>query len=314
MTRSLSLLVLLTGCPDPLKDATINLADANNYSYAADIEIGTVPTAIATDITAHWDNLDTDIQGHAITSCDDIDHLQVVWFQYLTLDELEEKVICNNIKGSDADVATTQDPEEEEPSDCQAMLSETKVVGNAFIPEDYYAQDYGVWLAQALTGSKNYRMVVALEPSADNTETDFSFENDSSVLDFSTNLHDLSAVTVPESALSYTVDWSGLVDGANADGCEPSQVYKADTLWLARFDSMTVAELEDQFLDLELIADEIWTTGAGAVTSADLGEAVSATDGSTFEGFSSDATWVIALRATTSVSPAPVFLTVLNVE
>ncbi len=310
---------LLVGCPgggvkEPPKDELIYVSDVNNYSYAATIALGTYPTAIGTDITFHWDNLTKDIQTHDIASCDEIDYLSLIWFQYLTIEELEAKIICGDIKQSDADVIEVQEPEEAEPSDCQAKMSETALLSNFFVPEKYYVYDYGVWFARVTTGSINTRMLLTLDPSAESSVTDVSFENDSSTLDFSVNLHDLTPVNVPAEALSYVIDWSTLLAGANADGCEPSEINAADQLWIARYDTLTVPDLEAQFLNLELVADEAWTVDAGARTNVDLAGAVSLTDGSSFVDFSGGGTWVLALRSTVAENPAPLFLTVLNVE
>lgn len=308
---------LLLGCTDgakTLEDELIYVSDPNNYTYAASIALGTAPTALGTDITFRWDALTSDIQTHDVSSCDEIDNVFLIWFQYLTLDELEDKIICNDIAQSDADVITLLEPEEPDPSDCQAKASELSVVGNPFIPEKYYVYDYGVWFTRVTTGTNRTRMLSALAPSADSDVTEFSFRNDSSTLDFTVNLHDLSVVAVPAEALSYTIDWSTLLAGANADGCDPSEVNEADQLWLARYDDLSVEDLEADFLNLELIADEIWTADAGARTNLTLSDAVSATDGSAFADFSGGGTWILALRSTISENPAPIFLTVLSVE
>ena len=308
---------LLFGCPPvakPPEDEIIYIADVNNYSYGAAITLGSTPTAMATDVTFRWDNLTQDIQTHAVGGCDAIDYTSLIWFQYLTVPELEAKIICGDIKQSDADVIVIQDPEEAESSDCQASMSELAIVSNFFDPAEYYVYDYGVWFARVTTGTKLTRMLTTLAPSTSSTNTEVSFEDDSSALTFSVDLDTLTPVPVSAEALSYTVDWSTLLVGANADGCDPSEINEADQLWIARYDTLSVADLAADFLNLELIADEVWTADAGARTNVVLSDAVSLTDGASFVDFSGGGTWVLALRSTISDNPAPLFLSVLAVE
>ncbi|NOY25778.1 MAG: hypothetical protein GXP62_07875, partial [Oligoflexia bacterium] len=73
----------------------------------------------------------------------------------------------------------------------------------------------------------------------------------------------------------------------------------------------TPAELEDTFLDLELITDDLWHFPVAGGTGLSLSSDTSA-EGN-FAGLSSDGTWILALQCTTCANPAPPFLTVLKV-
>ncbi|MCP4810359.1 MAG: hypothetical protein GY884_33900 [Proteobacteria bacterium] len=102
----------------------------------------------------------------------------------------------------------------------------------------------------------------------------------------------------------WELDWSALT----TTGQGYDFVYSdADGLMLGFYEGLTPADLEGQFLDLELVATELWNMEIDAGTSASL----NGLEG--FQGFTrTDGTWILALRCSTCPNPAPLFLTVLE--
>lgn len=306
-------LLLLTACPgrgttekDPPE--TLYVADENNYSYSGAIGLGHQTVQMGADILFDWSGLTTDIQGHAMDPSE-VTTLWVIWFQYLESEELASLLVCDDVAQSDADVIASFDV-----TGTSAHFSDLTVLENPFPPEKYFVYDTGTWFTRVTTGSTNTRMMGVLDPVAEEPNTDFPFGTSLSTLTVDANLSDLTAVTVNGNAEGWTVDWSTLIDGANADGCDPSDVSDADQFWLARYDGKTVADLEGQFLDLELLADALYTGAGGGVTAMDISTLTNPDDGSAFPGFQSGELWLAALRCTFCENPAPIFLTVLNVE
>jgi hypothetical protein len=76
---------------------------------------------------------------------------------------------------------------------------------------------------------------------------------------------------------------------------------------------MGVAEIEASFLDIELLASDLYTLQLDGGTTASLSGLVTA-EGKVFEGFDTSSTWLLALRCTRCTNPAPIFLTVLQVS
>lgn len=313
---NLPLLTLLLACA-PAKfeeEVVLSLADANNYTYGASLTLGVVPTAAESDVTFRWDALTVDLQGDPVESCDDIDSVRLLWFPDLTAGALEDDILCGTIAQSGTAGIWLLDPEEEEPSDCQALSSELSLTSDAFVPAEDYVSDAGVWAAWVVTGLLDFRMVTTLVPSPDTSATEVSFENDSSVLTYTANLQELESVPTPAHAAAYRVDWSALTEGANADGCDPARVEDMDELWIARYDTLSLVDLEAGFPKLDALADEVWTAYAGDSTRLALADAVSAMDGAPFEDFSGGATWLLGLRASFNADAPPLFLSVLDVE
>ena len=75
---------------------------------------------------------------------------------------------------------------------------------------------------------------------------------------------------------------------------------------LGYYAGATVEDLQEQFLDLELIADQTWSIELTGTTGYDLAEIPD------FTGFTTDGTWILALTCSTCANPAPLFLTVLE--
>jgi hypothetical protein len=80
---------------------------------------------------------------------------------------------------------------------------------------------------------------------------------------------------------------------------------------VGRYTDLSIEDLQNQFLDIELIADDLWTielTGGSTANLADLSGDTPFTD------FSAEGTWVVALRCSLCSNPAPLFLSVLAPE
>lgn len=313
----MSWLLFLAGCPpDDGKDSggdfgdTIYLREENNYSFAGELTFGYQEVQLGEDVLFTWDQMTTDIQGHEFLGCDEVDELSLIWFRYLTYDDLIDKTTCDNIFMSDAEVIALG--YEDHPSDCEMWMSEFVVPpSNPFYPETYFVSDEGVWFMRITTGSTDTRMATLIVPSETSTNHEVDLQNDSSSLSFSGSIG--TTITVPP-APSYIVDWSLLLEGAASDGCEPSEISSADQLWIARYSGLTIADLEAELLDLELLAEEVYVADAGGITNVPLESgATNLADGSAFPGFGAGELWVIALRATYSNNPAPVFLGAVEV-
>lgn len=311
-------LAFLVGCPSGTNkdfDGTIWLKDENNYSYSSAIAMTYQEVQSLTDVTFSWDQLTTDIQGHEADSCDEVDQLTLIWFRYLSYDDLIAKTTCDDILQADAEIIALG--YEEEPSDCSLLLSEAVIPpSNAFLPGEYFPtteEGEGPWFVRATRGAIDTVMVALFTASETSTNHDVVLTDESASLTFSADLTSLVTLEVPGQD-TYTVDWSQVLAGASSEGCEASEPSRADQLWLARYNGTSVADLEANILDLEIMADMIYVADAGAVTSLDLATAATnLSDGSAFPGFADGDLWLIALRSTISVNPAPIFLGVIQV-
>ena len=77
---------------------------------------------------------------------------------------------------------------------------------------------------------------------------------------------------------------------------------------IGRYDTLSLAELEADFLKVDVLADELWTADIEGRSSLELSEAVNEA-GEAFSGFDANSTWLVALRCFTCNNPAPPYPT-----
>ena len=148
-----------------------------------------------------------------------------------------------------------------------------------------------------------------LEPLDASDVTQIDIPNGCGILDFSADLSSADSKTVCPKT-STKVDWSAVDTNGLGNPFTPSAV---DQLVLAHYDDLTAAELEENFFDLRLLADEEWTLDLGGDDNANLKDATNAA-GDNFDAFASTGLYLLALNLTSSPNPAPKFLTVLTPE
>jgi hypothetical protein len=175
--------------------------------------------------------------------------------------------------------------------------------------ETEYVEGAGTFMFVLTTGTDTgigARSLTFLEPTKGSKVTSVSVPPACGMLDLDVELDLLSPVVI-EDAAGWIFDWSGLtVDGLG----NAFTTAGLDQLMLGYYEGVSVADLEDQFLDIELIADQVYTLSLSGTTYADASLAY---DGTTpFTGWSGDGLWIFALRCTRCYNPAPLFLTILD--
>ncbi len=275
------------------------LVDANNYALESSLAIQSTPLAERSDATLDWSGLTTDLQGHDLDPVADIDVLTLLAFE-LTEAEVEAALATDTLSQSDMALYVSLDTE----GRTSASLSELSLFGNDIDVEQYFEEGSGAWLLTVNTGTTpgvGARMVGFLAPSADAQADQAALTDDSAELFIDVDLLSLDPVAVSADTTQLDLDWSQLTVNAQGNTMVSGA---ADQVMLGRYDTLAAEDLQDAFLDLELLADQTWTV------DIDGGSAASVTDFGTLDA---DATWVLALRCTTCSNPAPLFLTFLEV-
>lgn len=291
------------------KSGGIELTDANNWGYTSALTCSSINVQSGVDFTIDWSTLTTDFLGHAMDPTTDIDQVWLMWFRNLTQDELCAGLADGTVSQRDLDWPATYNTVGAETSVETSTLSFS---GNAFDATKYLATESGTYMARVCTGLDqdcDTRMLGFVAPVSTSTDHALDLTNDSAILDFAADLHTLTPLTTTVDAGTY-VDWAEVtMDGQGAE----IQWDDVSELWLARFDGLTVTDLEAQFLDLESIDSALYTAQIYGKEGQELTEALAA-DGTAFPGFQSGELWILALRCPDCTSPAPPYLSVLNVE
>jgi len=308
------LLALLLGCPpeeepepDPCEgvSAAMTLTDEHNYTFEGALDIESTPVAPLTDITFDFSGLQHDLLGHDLDPTSELDMASAIVFN-LTEDEVEYGLSTGTLDQVHVTIFSSQ----ETAGETELLLSNMFLFGNDFDIETYLEPDSGAWLlnlAEGTTPGVGTQMAAFFEPVDGETNTVVEVTDSSTILDFTVDLASMTKPAVPADDPALTVDWSGIeTDGQGiemADGL-------VDQVMVGRYD-LTVEELEEQFLFIELIAEELYSADVTEGTSLDL-TLLQDEDGNTFPGVDDQGTWLMALRCMTCVNPAPPALTILT--
>ncbi|MFN7142365.1 MAG: hypothetical protein ACK4YP_01200 [Myxococcota bacterium] len=309
------ILLVLAACTGPGDDSgkapfdgAFVFTDANNYGYTSAIDVSSQEVQLRTDVTVDWSGLTTDLLGHAMDPAVDVDIVWIVQFPNLTEEEVADAIVAETLLQEDVGPYIQF---RNEAGATSATLSEFVFPpATPIVPEEDFTDGSGTWLVRATTGLVENRMLGFMRPTDTTTNTTFALASDTATLAFDADLQSLEAFSFDDEPATYTADWSALETHANGNEVDLGLL---DQLMIARYDGMTLSDIEADFIDVELIASEIYTADVYGLTAADLSVAVSATTGEAFAGFGADSLWLVALRCTACTNPAPPFLTVVQV-
>lgn len=298
------LAVLACVRPDPAADRPdelLTLTDANNFAYEGTLDAPSFPLAELADSSVAWPNLIADLRCHALDPVADIDNAALLVFPRLTEAEVEDGLGNDTLQQVDLGVYLSH-----EPGDATSVsLSEFTFFGTETDIQTEFEAGSGAWLVLLTTGTGvaiGARMLVFLTPTAGEPATRAEVEDGCPVLDFAADLRSLEPVPARVEG-PWRIDWSALTRNGHGGDFVTTRV---DSLMVARFEGLSVQDVEERFLDIEILAAETWTWPLGAGTSADLG-----TLGG-FPGFADDGVWMLGLLCSTCPNPAPLFLTVIE--
>ena len=241
-----AMLAALSGCGD----SVTTLTDGNNYAYSGDVTIPAYVTAPATDLEICWDQVAQDIQCHDLDPTQEIDLISLIRFPHLTQEEVEYKVSNDSLQQVDQDGYV----ELETKGDTCTQLSSLSFFGTPIdVPNEYGTDNtYLLTISTGTTTGLGTRVMAFLSPTEGETNTEVSLESACEVLDFQGDIESLSRVPISLDG-GWVFDWSSLTTNGLGN---PLNLANVDGLLLGYYEGTTIQDLQDQFLDLELIADQ----------------------------------------------------------
>jgi hypothetical protein len=296
------------------------ITDETNYAFTNTVDVAMTTLKDATDLTFDWSALTRDFFGRTLDPLADINMVMIsLWEQ--TPEELEASIARDQLERSEGEGAIMTYPDGSYTS--QNLLS-FGVLGNPLPeadeiwsrfdtshPDFEYPQDQYTFLLTANTGTtagKDSRMLAMFNLDPASTNTALSLTDDSAVLDFTVDLKRATPVVVPARQPSLTIDWNAMTTNALGNEYLPAQITEAV---VAHFDTTSLAELEDDFVNLEELADGWWSGEVASGTSIDLAMLHDANGA--FPGIDENGTWLVALFCTIGCNnPAPWSITILS--
>ena len=288
-------------------EGALTFGNENNYQFSGVIDGPTLSLQAGADVAVDWGELSEDLQCHPLDPVGDIDNAALVWFRYLDEAAAEDGISNNNLNQSEMSLYLSF-----EPGDATTVTLSQLLAFGATDPEveQYFIENSGAWMLLLTTGTTiavGTRMLAFLEPTTNTSDTSASVTDGCSVLTYEVELEALTPLGVLADG-PWLLDWSGLTSTGQGNPFVATQVSE---ILLARYETVSLSDLEGDFLDIEPLADDRYTLVHESGTSADLSRLTNARDGTAFPGFDEESLWLLALRCQHCPSPAPVALTVL---
>ncbi|HMI93708.1 MAG TPA: hypothetical protein VK509_20180 [Polyangiales bacterium] len=289
----------------------IVLLDEHNYRTTSSLTLPTVETASGTDLDICWDKVEKDIQCHGVAAQEDLDTVALLRFLHLSKKEVEAKLTSGQLDQSEIDGYLEYLTDHE--ATCAPLSAMTFFETPIDIEEEYVESDDHVYLllfAEGTTPGVGARVMMFLNPTSNSTNTEVSAESGCGALEFSADLSDVTKVEVPADG-PWVIDWRDITE----DGQGNEIVFEAiDGVLIGFYEGVTVAELEAQILDLELIATSLWEIELDGGRTADLADARGRDGAGRFPGFDRDkeGVWMLGLMCSTCQNPSPLLLAVIE--
>lgn len=273
--------------------------------------MGDVNVQSQVDSTVDWSALTTDLRGRPVDPAA-IEQVYLVEFVDFTKEELVEKIEANDLYQSDTEEAYIFDNANGVTS---TPMSTFSILSDEFDPTTFVEDDSRVWLVSLINhpdGANDVLQSKFITPLDAESNTRLAFTDNCTTLDVEVNMDDPIPPVTPEGGgNTWTLDWSAVTTDVNGRTWD---ALLGDKLQIGHFDAEDVSEVEAEFLRLDSEADQFYTLDVfGKTGVADLSDATD-DSGAAFAGFTTDGVWVVAIACTTCLSPAPMYLAIVDVQ
>ena len=269
----------------------LRLGDEHNYLFSSSLQADSVPIAEGQDASLSWKDLDRDFVGGALEA-DQLDELSIIRFPRLSQEEVLLGINNETLKQSDLSGFVEFDPS----GITQAPLTAFSLQGTHVDPELDLLEELGTFLLLAEDEGKTVSLMF-IEPTTESTNTAVEWTADSVALEYEVDLEHGSSI---ESVIAqeYYLDWSEITLSGTGN---PLSLPQLDSLLVAGFER-SLSELERDFLRLESLADQLYIVNVVGQRRLPLSRIQG------FQGFNRNWTWLIALRCSLCLNPAPLFV------
>ena len=293
--------------------------DAFNYSFSSSLEIETVPVKSLSNIRFDWSGVTTDMLGHPFNPNTSVDMMEVMAWRYEPEDLLA--AINNDAMNMGNFVAAGYINTEQSMSEGYFLDVLSPSGGDweddvllAFLDTAIYdpaETTYFAMVAEGFNLGSGTKMIIFFKPSPDETNTEVVMNNESTILRYEADLTSLEPLCVPLGDSNIVLDWLDndiLLENAMGGEWIPTKI---NDVMIAHYANKTPAQLEEEFLNLELIADDMWSVFLSAGQSVNFSRLKDA-EGNAFPGIDDTGTWIVALKCGECNNPAPWFLSILR--
>ena len=296
--------------------AKVTANESNDYQFSSTLMFPTIKVKPKTNLTIDWGDLSKDFEMHSLSAKSDINQVLFIDWQ-LPLSDLETSInndeIGNSYEGLPLKFVPDGNTTSAKVYDFGLATGGTVMQSDidGFLDTSVSPSSTHTFTAIAATGTMlgaGTRMIQSFVLDSSSSTDTVKITNDSTMLQFTANLHDLSPTYIPSGQSGITLDWGHMKKNAMGRDFDTTQITHA----LVGKYSQSPSDLEgNQFLNLQMIDQELYEGDIDSGTVVDFSK-LKDSSGKSFSGISGDGTWLVALICGMCHNPAPWYLTILK--
>ena len=291
-------MIFLLACIPDLE--VLSFADEHNFQFSSSLFSDPVQVQAENDLDLDWSLLTQDLLGNAINPEQDIAKISLLLFASLSHEQVLAGVSNENLRQSDLSGYAEYFPSAGE---VRASVTQFSLQGVDVDPVEHLYPNAGTFMLLAANAREESLMLSFFETVEDSSVVNVGLSSQSTSLSYTANLREQERLSAGP-AQRYVLDWSQLTKSGTGT---PLQGGQLDSIMIAGF-SESIAELETQFLQLPTLADEIYILDLEYETAIDMERLRE--EG--FQNFSTQDRWLIALRCSRCLNPAPLFVGIIE--
>jgi len=308
--------------PPTCTNGMIVAAEENDYAFKSSIMLHPVTVKSMSDLMFDWGGVTKDFLGHQV---DPVKDLNSIFVLLVDVPSATLETQLDNDMFSEMSIQITPPPLFSPNGPTSGSLFEDFTVGGEaitltsagpYLNAATYNPSNSTFAVVAQSGpnlGSNIHMLQSFELSDSSTNTKVTLTNSSTTLTYTANLHDLHPTGVPANTASLTLDWSKIQKNAlgNSFGNGSGYTTTSITSAIVGHYTQSLSELEGKFPDLQMIAQDLYTATTPYGTTLDFTTLKDA-NGNSFNGVTSDGTWLVGLICGMCENPAPWYMSVLT--
>jgi len=290
--------------------------ESNDYQFSSTLMFPTINVKPKTNLTIDWGDLSKDFEMHSLNAKNDINQVLFIDWQ-LKLPDLETSInndeIGNNYEGLPLRFTPDSNTTSAKIYDFKLATGDSvdQSMIDQFLDPSVSPSSTHTFTVIAATGTMlggGTRMIQSFVLDSSSSTDTVKIQNDSTMLKFTANLHDLSPTYIPSGQSGISLDWGHMKTNAMGRDFDTTQITHA----LVGKYSQSPSDLEgNQFLNLQMIDQELYEGDIDSGTVVDFSK-LKDSSGKSFSGISGDGTWLVALICGMCHNPAPWYLTILK--
>ena len=278
----------------------LSFSDQHNFQFSSSLSSQPVSAKSKEALLVDWSGLSLDILGNSVDAENDIRKVSLLLFANLTHEQVLAGVSNENLRQSDLSGYAEYIPPIGTTS---ATLDQFSLQGVSVDPQEHLGPDVGTFMLLASTEQEEALMISFFQTVENEENTELFFANTSTTLSYTANLQQQEVIR-PKPAQNYVLDWQSITQSGTGTPIQGGQI---DSLMLAGFSS-SLDFLEENFVQIPSFANEYYTHELGYETGLDI--EVLQEQG--FINFSTQERWLLALRCSRCLNPAPLFVAVIE--